>query len=108
MADVREAVETGVGAPTATEVIDGRKRFPVVVRLDDPYRGTRPSHRAVLLNDARRAQESRSRRWRIQMVEGPEVHQHEDGQRIVVVQSNVRGRDLGSFVAEVQRAVAAA
>jgi hypothetical protein len=42
---------------------------------------------------------------RIQIVEGPERISHEDGQRMVIVQSNVRGRDLGSFAAEVQREV---
>jgi heavy metal efflux system protein len=39
-------------------------------------------------------------------VEGPEVIDHDAGQRYVVVQSNVRGRDLGSFVADVRREVA--
>ena len=36
---------------------------------------------------------------------GPEVVQREDSQRRIIVQSNVRGRDLGSFVAEAQRRV---
>ena len=38
-------------------------------------------------------------------MEAPERINHEDGQRTVIVQSNVRGRDLGSFAAEVQREV---
>ncbi|MGH7710882.1 MAG: efflux RND transporter permease subunit, partial [Gemmatimonadaceae bacterium] len=38
-------------------------------------------------------------------VEAPEVIDHEGAQRYVVVKSNVRGRDLGSFVADVRRAV---
>jgi cobalt-zinc-cadmium resistance protein CzcA len=41
----------------------------------------------------------------LRTVEGPEVINHEGGQRYIVVQSNVRGRDLGSFVAEVRRVV---
>jgi cobalt-zinc-cadmium resistance protein CzcA len=43
---------------------------------------------------------------RLRTVEGPEVIEHEGGQRYVVVKSNVRGRDLGGFVADVRRAVA--
>ena len=39
-------------------------------------------------------------------MQAPEIIQREDGQRRIVVQSNVRGRDLGSFVAEAQRRVA--
>jgi cobalt-zinc-cadmium resistance protein CzcA len=44
---------------------------------------------------------------RVRTVEAPEVINHEGGQRYVVVQSNVRGRDLGGFVADVRRTVAA-
>ena len=43
---------------------------------------------------------------RLRTVEGPEVVEHEGGQRFVVVKSNVRGRDLGGFVSDVRRAVA--
>jgi cobalt-zinc-cadmium resistance protein CzcA len=42
---------------------------------------------------------------KIQIAPGPERVSHENGERMVVVQSNVRGRDLGSFAAEVQREV---
>ena len=44
---------------------------------------------------------------RVTTVEAPEVINHEGGRRYVVVQSNVRGRDLGGFVADVKRAVSA-
>jgi cobalt-zinc-cadmium resistance protein CzcA len=42
---------------------------------------------------------------RLTIVEAPEVIDHEGGQRFVVVQSNVRGRDLGGFVADVRQRV---
>jgi len=41
----------------------------------------------------------------VQVVEGPELINHENGERMVIVQSNVRGRDLGGFAADVQRQV---
>jgi cobalt-zinc-cadmium resistance protein CzcA len=41
----------------------------------------------------------------VQILEGPERINHENGQRVVIVQSNVRGRDLGGFAANVQRDV---
>jgi cobalt-zinc-cadmium resistance protein CzcA len=44
---------------------------------------------------------------RLRTIEVPEVVNHENGQRYVVVQSNVRGRDLGSFVNEVRRDIEA-
>jgi heavy metal efflux system protein len=46
-------------------------------------------------------------RARLRTIEAPEVINHDGGQRFVVVQSNVRGRDLGSFVSEVRAAVTA-
>ena len=40
VAGVRAAVQAGIGGVEATEIIDGRRRFPVVVRLASAYRGT--------------------------------------------------------------------
>ena len=106
VSDVREAVQTGVGGTTATEVIDGRKRFPVVVRLAEEYRGTPDAIGGLLLSTPSGAKVTLSQVAEVRIVEGPEVLNHEDGKRMVVVQSNVRGRDLGGFAAEVQREVA--
>jgi cobalt-zinc-cadmium resistance protein CzcA len=104
--DVREAVETGVGGSTATEVIDGRRHFPVVVRLDVPYRSTPDAVGQILLRAPSGATVPLSQVANIRTVEGPEVVNHENGQRYVVVQSNVRGRDLGGFVGQVRERVA--
>jgi len=103
--DVREAVETGVGGMAATEVIDGRRHFPVVVRLDVPYRSTPEAVGQILLRTPSGATVGLSQVADIRTVEGPEVVDHENGQRYVVVQSNVRGRDLGGFVGDVREEV---
>lgn len=105
VADVREAIETGVGGTTATEVIEGRRRFPVVVRLEAAYRGTPEAVGQTLIRTPAGGTVTLSQVARVRVVEGPEVINHEAGQRYVVVQCNVRGRDLGSFVAEVRREV---
>jgi cobalt-zinc-cadmium resistance protein CzcA len=103
--EVREAVETGVGGMAATEVIDGRRHFPLVVRLDVPFRSTPEAVGQILLRAPSGATVPLSQVADIRTVEGPEVVNHENGQRYVVVQSNVRGRDLGSFVGAVREAV---
>ncbi len=105
IADVREAVQAGIGGVTATEVIDGRKRFPVVVRLAEAYRGTPAAIGRLLLTAPGGEKVVLSQVADVRVVEGPELINHEDGERMVVVQSNVRGRDLGGFAAEVQREV---
>ena len=105
VADVREAVQAGIGGETATEVIDGRRRFAVVIRLAEAYRGTPEAVGQLLIHTPTGAQITLSQVARIAVVEGPETIEHESGQRFTVVQSNVRGRDLGSFVGDVRREV---
>ncbi len=105
VSDVREAVQAAVGGVEATEVIDGRKRFAVVVRLADEYRGTPDAIGQLLISTPAGGKVSLSDVARVRVVEGPELINHEDGERAVIVQSNVRGRDLGGFAAEVRREV---
>ena len=106
VADIREAVETGIGGMEATSVLDGRRRIPVIVRLDIPYRATPEAVSQMLIHTPAGGTVTLAQLARVTTVEAPEVINHEGGQRYVVVQSNVRGRDLGSFVADVKRAVA--
>jgi cobalt-zinc-cadmium resistance protein CzcA len=105
VADVREAIEMGVGGMTATELIDGRRRYPVVVRLDVPFRSTPETIGQMLVRTPAGGTVTLSQLARLTIVEAPEVIDHEGGQRFVVVQSNVRGRDLGGFVADVRQRV---
>jgi len=81
VADVRDAVQAGIGGVEASEVIEGRKRFPIVVRLAEAYRGTPEAIGGLLLNTPA-------------------------GGRITLSQvANVRGRDLGGFAKDVKREV---
>jgi heavy metal efflux system protein len=105
VADVREAVETGIGGTEATEVIEGRRRYPVVVRLDARYRSTPEAVEQTLIRTPSGGTVLLSQVARVRFVEGPEVIDHEGGQRYVVVKSNVRERDLGGFASDVRRAV---
>jgi cobalt-zinc-cadmium resistance protein CzcA len=106
VADVREAVETGIGGAEATEVLNGRRRYPIVVRLDTPYRSTPEAVGQTLIRTPGGGTVTLSQVARLRTVEGPEVVEHEGGQRYVVVKSNVRARDLGGFVTDVRRRVA--
>lgn len=105
VADVREAVETGVGGTEASQVVDGRRTYPIVVRLDAAYRSTPEAVGQTLIRTPEGGVVTLSQVARLRTVEAPEVIEHEGAQRYVVVKSNVRGRDLGSFVADVRRAV---
>jgi heavy metal efflux system protein len=106
VANVREAVQTAIGGAEATEIIDGRRRFPVVVRLAEPYRGTPEAIGQMLMTTPTGGRITLSQVAQVRVVEGPERIYHENSGRLMIVQSNVRGRDLGGFAAEVQREVA--
>jgi cobalt-zinc-cadmium resistance protein CzcA len=103
--DVRSAVASGVGGIPVSEVIEGRRRFPIVVRLEPAYGATPEAVGRILLRTPAGGSVTLSQVAALRTVEGPEVIDHEGGQRYVVVQANVRGRDLGGLAAEVARVI---
>src|SRR5215208_4826775 len=107
VADVRDAVQAAIGGVEASEIIDGRKRFPIVVRLADEYRGTPEAIGQLVITTPSGGRVTLSQVASVRVVQGPELINHENGERMVIVQSNVRGRDHGGFAAEVQREVGA-
>ncbi len=107
VADVRETMETGIAGMQATTIVDGRRRFPVVVRLEASYRGTPDAVGQALIRTPTGGTVTLAQVASLRMVEAPEVINHEAGRRFVVVQANVRDRDLGGLVAELRREIAA-
>jgi heavy metal efflux system protein len=100
--DLKELIETAIGGGAATEVIDGRKRFDVVVRLPEAQRKEIETIRALLVPAPGGERVTLGQVADIRTAEGPEVINREDAQRRIVIQSNVRGRDIGGYVAEAQ------
>ena len=100
--DVKQVIETSIGGRVATEVIDGRRRFDVVVRLPEAVRRDNQAVLSLLLPTPNGEKISLAQVASVKTAEGPEVVNREDAQRRIVIQSNVRGRDIGSFVAEAQ------
>jgi cobalt-zinc-cadmium resistance protein CzcA len=107
LADVRQVVETVVGGTAVTEVLDGPRRFPVVVTLPEALRKDAASLASIPLTGPRGERIPLSRVARITETQAPEAITHENGERRLVVQTNVRGRDAGSFVADAQQRIGA-
>ena len=107
VAHVRELVETAIGGATATEILDGSRRFDVVVRFPDEIRANPEAIAGLLLTAPGGERVTLGSVADVATVRGPEAINHENGERRLVVQTNVRGRDIGSFVAEAQRRLAA-
>jgi cobalt-zinc-cadmium resistance protein CzcA len=102
ISDVEEAVSAGGSGDLISEVIDGEKRYSVALRVPDRYRTDPEALRNIALRAPGGEQVTLGQVSRIALNRGPEVVNRDGGQRRVVVMSNVRSRDLGSFVAEVR------
>ncbi|MGE3705610.1 MAG: efflux RND transporter permease subunit [Vicinamibacterales bacterium] len=106
--DVQEMVEAAVGGIEATELLDGAKRFPVLLWLPGDVRKTTEALGALTVVAPGGERVPLERVAHIKEARTPEAVTHENAERRLVVQSNVRGRDVGSFVAEAQQRLDAA
>ncbi|MBI2795289.1 MAG: efflux RND transporter permease subunit [Gemmatimonadetes bacterium] len=105
---VQEAIELAVGGERAGQVFEGVRRFDITVRLQDVHRNNVDAiGRLLIPTPDGRARVRLSQLARIRVVTGPKQISHNDGQRRIVIQLNVRGRDMGGFVAEAQERLAA-
>lgn len=100
---VRELVEAAVAGKYVSEMIEGQRRFPIVIRFPERYRADAESLRQLLIAAPAGERVPLGSVARVEVVRGPEVVSRENGQRRIVVQANVRGTDLGSFVAAAER-----
>lgn len=98
---IQALVATSVGGQNVGQILQGDRRFELVVRLDDAQRTPEylaqlpvqtPNGGLIQLQDVAR----------VENVLGMNQVSREDGKRRVVVTANVEGRDLGSFVTELQ------
>jgi cobalt-zinc-cadmium resistance protein CzcA len=105
--DVLEAVEMAIGGRRATEIYEGERRFGAVVRLPESLRDSVAEIRRLTLTSPRGAIVPLESLARIQVVDGPAQINRETAKRRVVVGINVKDRDLGGFVAELQQKVEA-
>jgi cobalt-zinc-cadmium resistance protein CzcA len=105
VSDVMDVVQNGIGGESATEVLEGNRRFDVYVRVQRSQRSSAEAIGRLLVPGAGSARVPLAQVADIAVEEAPPQVSHEQGQRRVVVQCNVRGRDMGGFVAEAQREV---
>jgi len=110
--DLQEVVATSIGGAVVGQVFEGDRRFDVVVRLPEAIRGDLEGVRRLRVplpatGEGPRGFVPLQDVARVETVIGPNQISREDGKRRVVVTANVRGRDLGSFIAEVQQKVGA-
>lgn len=124
-ADIHAAISAAIRGEEAGFVLEGDRRFDIVVRFPEEYRAN-PRALANLpiqvpftlydggqslydsasdLVDARPRTIPLQELATVELTEGPNQISRENGKRRIVVQANVRDRDLGSYVADVQKKI---
>lgn len=98
---VLEVVEA-IGGRKVGDVREGQRRFDLVMKLAEPYRQDTSALARIPISTARGERITLGRLARIRQVEGPSTITRESQRRRIVVQCNVSGRDVGSFVAEAE------
>ncbi len=103
---IMDIVES-IGSKPLGEVIEGQLRFPLVARLPESCRRNADAIRSIVLPTVSGQRVPLENLATVEEIEGPSTITREWGQRRTTVQVNVRGRDVGSYVAEAQRRLAA-
>ncbi len=103
--DVQRVIGTAIGGEVATEVYEGTRKFDVQVRFNEASRRSIEDIRNVLVGTPGGTQVPLRQVAAITEVEGPVQISRENGQRRVVVGINLAGRDVGSYVAELQKSI---
>lgn len=104
VSELQDLVATSIGGQSVGQILQGDRRFNFVIRLNDQQRTTQhlatlpiqlPNGGLIQLQDVAT----------VSLVSGESQVSRENGKRRIVVTANVEGRDLGSFVQELQHAV---
>ncbi len=106
VSDIQEIIETAIGGKVATEVFEGQKRFGVLVRFPEDVRKDVNTIKNILVSTPNSARIPLEQLARVYLEEGPAQISRENGQRRIVIECNVQGRDIGGFVAEAQKKIA--
>ncbi|MHA6765818.1 efflux RND transporter permease subunit [Sphingobium ummariense] len=100
--DVQDTITATLGGRVSGMIFEGDRRFPVVIRLSEAERADLELLQQVQVPVASGGYVPLGSVADIGIADGPNQISRENGKRRVVVQANVRGRDVGSVVAEAQ------
>ncbi len=127
VADLQDVIEIALGGKAAGEVFEGDKRFEIILRLPENLRTDihglerlpvplpkrdRDSEGAEIYTRVSNPPVNSAQSFihlsevaDISIAQGPNMINRENGKRRIVVTANVRGRDLGSFIAEAEQQI---
>ena len=108
VSDIQGVIEAAIGGKEASKVYEGLKVFGLAVRFPEEARNDVEPIKEILIPSPSGALIPLGQLANVYVTEGPAQISRESGQRRIVVECNVTGRDLGGFVAEAQQKIDAA
>ena len=103
---INSMVEMAIGGKIVTYFFEGERRFAVLIRFPIQYRNSIPMIKKLLIPSPKGYNIPLFKVARVREVKTPGQISRENSQRRLVIQCNIRGRDLGSFIQEAQRKLA--
>lgn len=103
--DITEVLELASGGKAVSELFEGQKRFAVALRFPTSLSDNPEKFGELLISAPNGARIPLKQLARVKTEEGPAQISRENGSRRIVVECNVTGRDIGSFVASAQKAL---
>jgi HME family heavy-metal exporter len=105
-AEVTGLIQTALGGEKVSEVLEDQKRFSMIVLLDEESRADLEAIGNILVDLPNGGQIPLSMVASVDPAAGPNQILRENVRRRIVVQCNTNGRDLGSVVEDIQKAIA--
>ena len=106
IADVQNAVASGIGGKDIAENVEGRDRFPINVRYERDFRDNIGAMNGVLIGTPSGAQIPLGQVARISFSQGPSMIRDEDGALTGYIYVDLKGSNYGGFVSEADRQLA--
>jgi cobalt-zinc-cadmium resistance protein CzcA len=106
-ADANAVIEMAIGGKAVSQVFEGERKFDLRLRYDIPYRSTPDQIGDLTVPNLSGGKIKLQEIAKIENVSGPAFIYRENNSRFIAIKFSVRGRDLGSTIAEAQKLVAA-
>jgi len=104
--EINEFVETAMNGKTVSEIVQGERKFDLVVRLDDPYRVDVTALRRLSINLRAGGRVPLETVADVVEGSGPNTINRENVRRRIIIQCNTAGRDLNGVVLDIQKRLA--
>ena len=104
--EINGFIETAMNGKTVSEIVQGERKFDLVVRLDDPYRGDIDAMRRLSINLKGGGRVPLETVADVVEASGPNTINRENVRRRIILQCNTAGRDLNGVVLDIQARLA--